>query len=475
MSHNNKLGQGRLGIFSVVFFVVAAASPLTGVVGALPVMFFVGNGAGVPSVFIMAGMLLLLFSFGFVAMSRYIVNAGAFYAYIVQGLGVTWGFAGLGSVLLAYTAMQLSVSSMFGFFTESFISSHWDVKFPWWGYALIMQVIVVLLGIAKVEIGGKVLGILLILEVGVVLLLDGYIVMMPISFEYQSFSPSVFLSGNVGISIVFAICSFIGFEATAIYSEECKDPFKVVSRATFIAVILITLFYALSSWALIQLNGVDTLVANVSENPGLFVYNISEKVLGPWSVQVMSLLLITSLFAAAQAFHNSLSRYLFNMSRDQLLWSKMAYTHPKYKTPYISSLVQGAFILSMLFVFGSLLNLDPMVHVFAWASIVGSLAILTLQLGVSLSVIRFFRRNRQLPVSMWSRLIAPALSSIGMLITIILVVQNVNVLSGSSSPIIKILPWLVFFFLLLGVIIAQVLKRKNPARYAQLGQLIKLI
>ena len=46
--------------------------------------------------------------------------------------------------------------------------------------------------------------------------------------------------------MVFAICSFIGFEATAIYAEECKEPKKVVAKATFTAVILITLFLCLN-------------------------------------------------------------------------------------------------------------------------------------------------------------------------------------------------------------------------------------
>lgn len=89
MAEENKLQKGSLGLWYAVFFVVVAASPLTGVVGALPVAFMAGNGAGVVGTFIVAGALLLIFSFGLVAMSRYVVNAGAFYSYIVQGLGVT--------------------------------------------------------------------------------------------------------------------------------------------------------------------------------------------------------------------------------------------------------------------------------------------------------------------------------------------------------------------------------------------------
>lgn len=474
MSNNNSLKQGSLGLFTVVFFVVAAASPLTGVVGALPVTYFIGNGVGVPSVFIMAGLLLLLFSFGFVTMSKYVVNAGAFYAYIVQGLGVRSGLAGLSVALLAYTAIQLAVSAMFGFFTDEFLRSQWGIDIPWWVYSILMQVVVVYLGVSKVEIGGKVLGLLLLLEVGIVLLLDLCITKNTSTLTFNSFSPDVFLGGNLGISLVFAICSFIGFEATAIYSEECKDPNKTVARATIIAVCIITLFYAVTSWALIQSIGESQLVDVAAAAPGLLVYNIAGKYLGSWAIQLMSLLLITSLFAATQAFHNSLARYLFTMSRDGLVWSKMSKVHANNNTPYISSIVQGALIIVIL-AMAAFAAMDPMVDVFAWGSVIASMAILILQIGVSIAVINFFRKNRQLKASLWSTMVAPLLALVGMVVVLVLVIQNIGTLSGSNSPLIQFIPWFVFGCAVLGIVWAQLIRMMNPEKFTKLKKLIEYI
>lgn len=474
MDNNNSLKRGSLGLFTVVFFVVAAASPLTGVVGALPITYFIGNGVGVPSVFIMAGILLLLFSFGFVTMSKYVVNAGAFYAYIVQGIGVRSGMGGLNVALLAYTAIQLSVSAMFGFFTNELLSSSWGIQIPWWVYSIIMQMVVVFLGISKVELGGKLLGLILLLEVGIVLLLDFVIVKDVPALTFNSFSPDIFLGGNLGISLVFAICSFIGFEATAIYSEECKDPHKTVARATIIAVCIITVFYAITSWALIQSIGEDKLVAVAAEDPGLLVYNIAANYLGEWSIQLMSVLLITSLFAATQAFHNSLSRYLFTMSRDGLVWSKMAKVHPKNNTPYISSIVQGAVIIAILAI-AAAASLDPMLDVFGWGSVIASMSILILQIGVSIAVISFFRKNKQLKASIWSTFISPLLAVIGMITVLILVIQNIGTLSGSDSPVIQLIPWFVFGCAILGIIWAQLIQINNPEKFKKLKKLIEYI
>jgi hypothetical protein len=57
----NKLSRGAVGVAYVVFF-VAAAAPLTAVVGVAPAAFAFGNGSGVPGTFILVGVLYLLFS-----------------------------------------------------------------------------------------------------------------------------------------------------------------------------------------------------------------------------------------------------------------------------------------------------------------------------------------------------------------------------------------------------------------------------
>ena len=82
MSNSTGLRKNTLGLFSLVFFVVAAASPLTGVVGGLPVAMFTGNGGGIPVIYIMACAILMLFSVGYISMIRHVSDAGAVYTYI---------------------------------------------------------------------------------------------------------------------------------------------------------------------------------------------------------------------------------------------------------------------------------------------------------------------------------------------------------------------------------------------------------
>ncbi|NPE59127.1 APC family permease [Dickeya dadantii] len=451
----NQLKKNSLGLWSLVFFVVAAASPLTGVIGGLPVAMSAGNGAGIPAMYVLAGAILLVFSFGYIAMSRYVTNAGAFYSYIALGLGQRTGVSALTVALLAYFAIQIAVVALFGFFSQMYVQDHLGVNLPWWTYSGAMLLVICYLGIESVEIGGKVLGILMLLEVGIVLLTDIAILWLhgPQPLTFASFTPSVVQQGNLGIALVFTIAAFIGFESTAIYGEECREPAKTIPRATLMAVVLITLFFALTSWAMVQAYGLEQVREQALNNPGRFVFDVASRLLGPWSEQVMSLLLITSLFAAAQAFHNNISRYLFSISRDGVLWSKMAQVRSGKGTPYIASLVQTLMMLALLLALTAG-GADPMMHIFAWGSAVATMAILLLQGGVSLAVVMFFRRAPHYPASAWSRLWAPLCSAVSMGVALLMVSDNMDVLSGSSSQLVFFIPWAVVGIALAGYLFA---------------------
>ena len=82
---------------------------MTAVVGATPPAFAFGNGAGVPGAFILSGILYLLFSVGFTAMTRHVTGAGAFYAYISRGLG---SGAGIGGALMALIWVRALAGAM---------------------------------------------------------------------------------------------------------------------------------------------------------------------------------------------------------------------------------------------------------------------------------------------------------------------------------------------------------------------------
>ena len=108
-----RLVSFRLGVLGVVFFVVAAAAPLAAVTGTVPLAIAAGSGAGAPGAYMAIGIILLVFSSGYAAMSQVVTNSGAFFAYVGRGLGLPAGVGAALTSVLAHIGIQLAI---YGFF-----------------------------------------------------------------------------------------------------------------------------------------------------------------------------------------------------------------------------------------------------------------------------------------------------------------------------------------------------------------------
>jgi len=466
------LRKDTIGLAQIVFFVIAAAAPLTAVVGATPGAFAFGNGAGVPGTFLLSGLLYLLFSFGYAAMSTHMTNAGAFYAYVAQGLGRPLGVGGAMIAIVAYNGIQIALYGAIGLYIDQAVTAHGGPSVPWWIYSLALTLVVYLCGMRRVDFSGKVLGILMAAEIAVLLVLDGAVILSgggPDGLSLAPFSPAQVLTPRLGISLVFVIAAYIGFEATAIFSEEARNPKRTVPLATYIAVGAITAVYALSSWAVTVAYGLGAIQPAADQDPTHLYFAVSDRLVGSAWTEVMNLLLITSIFASILALHNAASRYFFAIGREGLIWRSLAVTHPRHQSPYRAGLLQTAIAVVAILV-AALTKLDPFAVVFSYGSAIGTVGMLTLQILVALSVIAFFRRTK-LDTRLWNTLLAPAASVVGLVCCLYLVVDNMALMSGSDSPLITFgIPALVVVAGAAGITSALRLKKSDPKGYAELGR-----
>ena len=160
---SGELKKGRLGGIGIVFFVVAASAPLVGMTGAVPVAMLVGNGSAVPGTYLAVGLTLLLFSVGYSAMSSRVTNTGAFFAYVGRGLGTNMGVASAFTSILAYATIQLAIYGFFGGLVQGTMAGY-GIDLPWIVWSGIAWVIVTALSLLSVDLGAKVLGVFLVLE-----------------------------------------------------------------------------------------------------------------------------------------------------------------------------------------------------------------------------------------------------------------------------------------------------------------------
>ncbi len=435
---DNSLRKNRLGVLGIVFFVVAASAPLVGMTGAVPVAILLGNGAAAPGAYLLVGLVLILFSVGFTAMTSKVTNAGAFFAYVGRGLGKN---AGIGSALVSivgYVTIQLAIYGFFGGLLMVQVEAEFGFAFPWYLWAAIAWVIVTALSLLSVDVGAKVLGALMALEV-LSLLVAGVAILANHSGEMNfaaSFSPeNIFVggfSGGAGIAIAFALASFIGFEATAIYGEESINPKRAVPRATYWAIGIITVLFTIVSFAMVTgLGSADVVneVAAISEgglNPASVIFSLVETNVGHWLVVIMEWLVVSSLFAGLLAFQNANSRYVFALGRAGVLPKSLGKTNASGAPT--GGVVVTSVLAGLVIVVFAVQNLDPIMNLFFWMSAITAIAIMLVEMLVSAAVIRFFMKN---PGTHWFKaLVAPAVSVLALGFGLYLLMSRFNLLSG---------------------------------------------
>ncbi|MND92963.1 putative amino acid permease YhdG [compost metagenome] len=427
---------------------------------------------GLPGVFLLVGAVYLLFAVGFVAMGRHIRNAGAFYAYVAAGLGRPFGAAAAFLAIVAYAGMQIACYGLIGYFTaEAFLRV--GINLEWWvasiGYALLVQVF----GTRNVEFNGRFLALLMLAELVVIVVFDVAVVWHgggPEGFSVLSFEPCKVFATGLGAALVFVGGAFMGFETTAIYAEEARDPGRTLPRATFTALLLIMLFYALSSWLLLVAIGPSVAIDKIAQDPGAIWFQLSSQLVGVALADAINILLVTSLFAVLLSFHNSLSRYLFAMGRERILPGLLAVTHRKHQTPYLASTLQTVTCVVLLVAFG-IGGADPITQVLPLGSAPATIGILAVQCLTSIAVMRYLRGN-PCGVGVWQALIAPALSAAALAYGVILIVNNMSLLTGGESVFNTLIPLGMLLVAVAGMCLAGWHKWRNPQIYAKLGRVL---
>ncbi len=477
-----KLRRGRLGAIAIAFFVISAAAPLTGMAGGAPIAMLLGNGPGVPFAYALVTLLMLIFAVGYVAMARHHTSAGAFYSYVARSMGGYAGGASAWIALLGYNAMQIGLYGLWGFASAGFFESAFGITVPWWVLAFAAMGLIAVLGYRQIDLSLKVLAVLVAGEFLIVLLFDLLVLARGGSggeggLSGSSFTWEALTSGAPAIGLLFAAASFVGFEATTIYSEEAKEPSKTVPRATYIAVLTIGLFFMFTSWLMVNSYGDDsTLVEfltsdDLGGDPTNFLFAMASPYLGSFLVdKVMFFLFASSLFAALLAFHNAVARYAYALGREGLVPERLGRTHAVHLSPHMGSISQSilAAVVVMIFV---VRGMDPVLTLFTWLTQLGTLAISYLMALSALAVLIFFGKNKGLDPNPWRTTIAPALAALGLVSLAVFATSQFGFLIGDETSSLRwVLPGLIPVAVVVGLISSGILRSREPESFDQMGR-----
>jgi amino acid transporter len=176
---------------------------------------------------------------------------------------------------------------------------------------------------------------------------------------------------------------------------------------------------------------------------------------------------LTSLFAAALAFHNAVWRYAFALGREGVLPGALGRTGSN-NIPKAASLAQSGTGLAVILVFAAARQ-PPMTGLF-FGGTTGGFGILLLLALTSVAVIAFFARDHR-GENAWRRLIAPALAAAVLAGLAVLAVLHYGTLLGvpAGAAAAWALPVSYAVVAVVGLAWGLVLKIRRPRVYAAIG------
>ena len=173
-----------------------------------------------------------------------------------------------------------------------------------------------------------------------------------------------------GVSAVFY--AYIGFDAISTTAEECRNPQRDLPRGMIYSLIICTILYILIAFVLTGMVPFSDLKV---ADPLAFVF---EKVGQKWIGYIVSISAVVATTSVLLVFQLGQPRIWMSMSRDGLLPKAFGKIHPKYQTPWFSTIVTGCLVAipSLFMESGLMTDLTSIGTLFAFVLVSGGVLML---------------------------------------------------------------------------------------------------
>jgi amino acid transporter len=356
------LSTSDLVVYGMIFMVPIAPYSIFGFVwndakGMVPLAYLVG----------LVGMFFTAMSYA--TMSRAFPLAGSVYTYAHRGLHEIAGFFAGWLILLDYILIPALLYVVSAVAMRGLLPA-----VPGWAWLVGFVTFNALVNLLGIHFTARVNWYLLIFELATLALFvilglialaggagAGALTLKPV------YDPAVFSFATVASATSIAVLSFLGFDGISTLAEEDRDAAGSVGRATLLALLLVGVLFILQTWI-----ATDMARGMHFSSPANAFYEISERAGGVWlRILTISAVAVSSGIANAMAAQAAVSRILFAMARDGKLPSALAKIHPRYKTPYVSTLLVAVVSLIVGWLFAE--RLDDLSRIVNFGALTGFL------------------------------------------------------------------------------------------------------
>ncbi|HZT84013.1 MAG TPA: APC family permease [Gaiellaceae bacterium] len=351
-------------------------------------------GPTVPLVYLTAGVGSLCLASVIIRFTRRMASAGGLYTYTARGLDSNAGFIGGWLYAWGFAAGISFVLIISSFFLSTVLTVHTSLDLSWFQCFWILVALLTVFALLDIRLSTRTqlvlasLGVLLLVILACVILGKGGahgVTLQPFNFHHAGTAHDFFYA------MVFAFTGFIGFEAAAALGEESAEPLRMIPKAILSAVLVALVFYVFLTWAMSVGFGVDNSSAWAS-NPGALDALASHYV-GNWFATLVDVAVVVDAFVAALAGTALVSRTAFAMGREGGLPRVFAWTHPRFKTPWVSILASLALTVILVSWLARGTWNSPLTY-FAFMATTATFGILGTYILVALGGMAYFWRTR---------------------------------------------------------------------------------
>ena len=467
-----RLGAKKLSLIDVLAQSVGFMGPVFSAAFIIPLIIgfnVAGRGAGTSAPLAVLIAAVGVFALGWIVAqyAKRIHAAGSLYDYVSNGLGKTVGAASgwlyYGGTIILTTGLGVLLG---GYVHDSLLPA-WDINLdlPIWLWDTIFAVGLFAVLYFGVQISTRVQLTLALVSIAVVLIFFVTVIadLGGDNDIAKAFDPTPQPFGFSGIlfGVLYGVLIFVGFETAANLAEETAEPKRSIPRAVLGAVVIVSAFYLIASYAEVAGFGFDLNVILSPEVAGapLFALGAPGSPSGSefW-LKVLLLVVLLDMLAVYVGAAVASTRGVFAMSRDRRLPAPLASVSKRYGTPLGAILLLIA-VQAVLIVVAeandTLLALPELPHyfsVFVWCATFGGFALLVVYFLMSIGAFRGVGEDRAT-----AGLIVAAL--VGIAITAAAIF---GAFYKVTSPTL-LAPWSAVIWFAIGLVYMALVKGREPA------------